>query len=97
MQHTFDVEVQADFLERLAAARPVQALAELTRNAFDADATDVRIEFDRDASGLLQAVRVRDNGHGIPYAEAPALFTKLGGSWKRDKKRSRLEILRPNG
>jgi hypothetical protein len=91
MQHTFDVEVQADFLERLAAARPVQALAELTWNAFDADATDVRIEFDRDASGLLQAIRVRDNGHGIPYAEAPALFTKLGGSWKRDKKRSRLE------
>jgi hypothetical protein len=40
---------------------------------------------------------VRDIGHGIPYAEAPALFTKLGGSWKRDKKRSRLEILRPNG
>lgn len=91
MQHTFDVEVQADFLERLAAARPIQALAELTWNAFDADATDVRIEFDRDASGLLQAVRVRDNGHGIPYAEAPALFTKLGGSWKRDTKRSRLE------
>jgi hypothetical protein len=52
--HTFDVEVQADFLERLAAARPVQALAELTWNAFDTDATDVRIEFDRDASGLLQ-------------------------------------------
>jgi hypothetical protein len=91
MQHTFDVEVQADFLERLAAARPVQALAELTWNAFDADATDVRIEFDRDASGMLLAVRVRDNGHGITYAEAPALFTKLGGSWKREKKRSRLE------
>ena len=91
MQHTFDVEVQADFLERLAAARPVQALAELTWNAFDADAKDVRIEFDRDASGMLQAIRVRDDGHGIPYAEAPALFTKLGGSWKRERKRSRLE------
>ena len=78
-------------LERLAAARPVQALAELTWNAFDADARDVRIEFDRDASGMLQSIRVRDDGHGIPYDEAPALFTKLGGSWKRERKRSRIE------
>src|SRR4051812_12389935 len=91
MLHTFDVEVQADFLERLATARPVQAVAELIWNAFDADAKDVRVEFDRDASGLLQAVRVRDDGHGIPYDEAPSLFTKLGGSWKRERKRSRHE------
>ena len=91
MQHTFDVEVQPDFLERLAAARPVQALAELVWNAFDADASDVRIEFDREASGLLEAVRVQDNGHGIRCDEAPALFTKLGGSWKRVSKRSHIE------
>jgi len=62
MPHICDVQVQSDFLERLATARPVQAIAELVWNAFDADATDVRVEFDRDASGLLQAIRVRDDG-----------------------------------
>jgi hypothetical protein len=45
-----EVEVQPDFLDRLASGRPVQALAELIWNAFDAEATDVRVEFDRDAS-----------------------------------------------
>jgi hypothetical protein len=91
MQQILDVEVQPDFLERLATARPVQALAELVWNAFDAEAKDVRIAFDRDASGLLQAIRVTDDGHGIPYDQAPALFTKLGGSWKRERKRSLTE------
>jgi hypothetical protein len=91
MPQTFELEVQQDFVERLATARPLQALSELIWNAFDADATDVRVEFDRDASGLLRTIRVRDDGYGIPYEEARSLFTNLGGSWKRARKRSRHE------
>lgn len=86
-----DVEVQPDFFNRLAAARPVQALAELIWNALDADAKTVKVEFDRYASGLLQQIRVVDDGHGMPLSEAPSLFQKLGGSWKRDTKRSLVE------
>jgi hypothetical protein len=86
-----DLEVQPDFIERLASAKPVQALAELIWNAFDADAHDVRVAVDRDASGLLQRIRVVDDGHGIPLADAPALFKSLGGSWKRTLKRSLVE------
>jgi hypothetical protein len=91
MQQTIDVEVQPDFLERLATARPVQALAELIWNAFDAEGKDVRVVFDRDALNFVRAIRVTDDGHGIPYDDAPALFKNLGGSWKRERKRSRNE------
>ena len=38
------------------------------------------------------SVTVRDNGHGIPHQEVPALFGRLGGSWKvsqRSKTKSR--------
>jgi hypothetical protein len=45
-----ELQVQPDFLERLANTRPVYALSELIWNAFDAEAKDVRVIFDRDAS-----------------------------------------------
>ena len=38
------------------------------------------------------SVTVRDNGHGIPHQEVPALFGRLGDSWKvsqRSKTKSR--------
>jgi hypothetical protein len=64
------------------------ALAELIWNSLDADATRVSIRFDRNRLNGLQAIRVTDNGSGIPYESAPALFGSLGGSWKKLQKRS---------
>jgi hypothetical protein len=81
--HEYNVEVQPDFLERQAKAQPVQALAELVWNALDADATKVGIEFEPDALGGVSKIVVADNGIGIAFADAPALFKSLGGSWKR--------------
>ena len=81
-EHSYTVEVQADFLERQAKARPVQAVAELIWNGLDADATRVDVHIDRNDLGMTR-VLVRDNGTGIPFADAPTLFTRLGGSWKR--------------
>ena len=43
-----------------------------------------RTLIDDDLNGL-KAIEVADNGHGIPYAEAEALFSRLGGSWKRSR------------
>jgi hypothetical protein len=91
MQQTIELQVQEDFLDRLATTGPVQALAELIWNSFDADAQNVRVEFDHDASGLLQAIRVRDDGYGIAYDDAPTFFRNLGGSWKRERRRTRYE------
>ena len=77
------VEVRPDFLERQAKAPPVQALAELIWNALDADATLVAVEIEHDALGGMSKIVVTDNGNGIPWADAPKLFSNLGGSWKR--------------
>jgi len=87
-EHSYTVEVQEDFLERQATARPVQAVAELIWNGLDADATRVDVRIVYGALGMTQ-IMVIDNGQGIPFDDAPKLFTRLGGSWKRPGGHSR--------
>ena len=84
----YKVEVQEDHLERLANARPVQAVAELIWNAVDADATRVEVEIDS-TDLRMQAITVRDNGHGIPFTDVQEFFGRLGGSWKTHGNRSK--------
>ena len=79
-RHT--VEVQLDLIQRLCRAKPIPALAELIWNALDADSTHVAVHLEYGDLGLKQ-ITVSDNGHGISRHEAPKLFTRLGGSWKR--------------
>lgn len=79
---SYFIEVQPDFLERQSKANPVQAVAELIWNGLDADATHVDVRLDYGELGMTKIV-VRDNGHGIPYEDAPQLFKRLGGSWKK--------------
>lgn len=81
-EHRYTIEVQSDFLERQAKARPIQAVAELIWNGLDADAMRVTVRLEYGELGMTRIV-VRDNGHGIPYEEAPKLFQRLGGSWKK--------------
>jgi hypothetical protein len=77
----FRIEVEKDHLERLAGGKPIPALAELIWNAVDADSHIVEVVIQR---GEMAAgyITVRDDGHGIPYRDAPELFGRLGGSWK---------------
>ncbi len=84
----FTVEAQEDFLERLTKAPPLQAVAELIWNGLDADATLIEVILEQTPLGLTEIV-VRDNGHGINYEDAPDLFKRLGGSWKRPGARTR--------
>lgn len=79
----YPVEVQSDHLEKITRAKPVHALAELIWNGLDADADRVSISFEHNAIGSLDRVTVRDNGMGLPRADAPECFRKLGGSWKK--------------
>jgi len=87
-ERILSVQVQEDFVEKLAAAQPAQALAELIWNGLDAEATRVSVSTDRSPLGLA-TIRVRDNGHGIPPEEVEALFTNIGGSWKRTARESK--------
>ena len=89
VQH-YKVEVQGDHLERLANARPVQAVAELVWNGLDADAMSVEVTVESTDFGM-QSITVADNGHGILHADARDLFKKLGGSWKAHGSRSKTQ------
>jgi hypothetical protein len=86
---TFDIQVQDDHLERIAQTRkPVLALAELVWNAVDADAKRIDVTLDDNGLGGLKTIRINDDGHGIPYAKAEELFSRLGGSWKQGRTHS---------
>ena len=84
------VEVRDDHLALLARAKPINALAELIWNAFDADAQEVRVEFVGNQLDGLDVIRVRDNGHGLPFIHALDVFRNLGGSWKQEGLRTAL-------
>lgn len=89
-QKSFKIEVQNDHLEKLSSVRkPVIAIAELIWNAVDADATRVDVAIEYNALGGLDLIEVSDNGHGISSSEAEALYSNLGGSWKKGGKLSR--------
>src|SRR5688572_5627019 len=81
--HSYPVEVQTDFLEKITRATPVQALAEFIWNSVDADATKVEVFVSDNALGEMAEITVRDNGTGFEFSKAPELFRRLGGSWKR--------------
>ena len=84
MAKTFQIQVQDDHLKQIAKTRkPILALAELVWNAVDADATRIDVTLISNELNALTAIEVADNGHGIPYAEAEELFSRLGGSWKQ--------------
>lgn len=84
---TVHVVAKRDFLESLAAARPIVALAELIWNGFDAEATSVDINLDYNELGGLECIRVKDNGTGIDHTKLPELFGSLGDSWKKRRGR----------
>ncbi|KVN96697.1 hypothetical protein WJ70_09410 [Burkholderia ubonensis] len=81
----YPVEVQSDFLEKMTRAKPISALSELVWNAFDADAKNVDISFEYNDLDTLDTIIVKDDGEGIPRAEAAGFFRSLGGSWKKSR------------
>ena len=89
--HSYPVEVQSDYLNKITSAQPIQALSELIWNCLDADASSVDVKFEYNGLETLAAIIVSDDGHGIPYADAPELFQNLGGSWKRSRRTSKGE------
>lgn len=80
---TITVQVQDDHLEVLSRTKPMSAMAELIWNALDAEATELRVEFDENELQGIERIRIIDNGHGLHYDDAFIVFQNLGGSWKR--------------
>lgn len=68
---TVDAHLLAELGERLVG-KPAIALGELVKNAYDADATKVRIRMTDDA------IQVIDNGHGMMYRDIIDGFLRVG-------------------
>lgn len=84
------MKVASDHVHALTNARPVVALAELVWNALDADATLIRVDFDQSLlNGSIAGITVTDNGTGMTEADAEAGFGSIGGSWKRNRQKTR--------
>jgi Histidine kinase-, DNA gyrase B-, and HSP90-like ATPase len=86
----FQVEVDVDQFEELCRpSQPLAAVAELIWNSLDAEADTVDVVITQTPMGAVEALRVVDNGHGMTNNDALRDFRKLGGSWKRGRKRSK--------
>jgi signal transduction histidine kinase len=76
-EFTFDVALLKELGERLVG-KPHIALAELVKNAYDADATKVRITFEPDA------IEIADNGDGMSKLEFKSFWMRVGTTHKQD-------------
>ncbi|NKE66615.1 hypothetical protein RAMLITH_12340 [Ramlibacter sp. RBP-2] len=74
------VEAQADHLNSLARAKPINALAELIWNALDAYADVVHINVADNELNTPTHIEIVDNGLGIQLSDAERAFGNLGGS-----------------
>jgi hypothetical protein len=76
-EFTVDAALLKELGERLVG-KPHIALAELVKNAYDADATKVRITFEHDA------IEIADNGDGMSKAEFKKFWMRVGTTHKQD-------------
>lgn len=81
---TIDAELLRELGERLVG-KPHIALAELVKNSYDADATEVTIKFlpheDR--------IEIIDDGHGMTFDEFNNFWMRIGTIHKKEEERSR--------
>ena len=72
---TVDAALLRELGERLVG-RPYMALAELIKNSYDADATEVEITFEGDS------ISVADNGHGMSERDFATRWMRVGTTVK---------------
>ena len=77
---TIDAELLRELGERLVG-KPHVVLAELVKNSYDADATEVTINF----SPNKDLIEVKDNGHGMTYEDFKNFWMRIGTTHKSRK------------
>jgi len=83
MATIIDLGVEHDHIESLTKASGITALSELIWNAIDADSSEIHVNYTKNGLGGYTQIEIVDNGHGLPYDKAKAVFGKLGGSDKK--------------
>ncbi len=84
MPKKIDLGVERDHIESLTKANGITAITELIWNALDADSTLVQIEFKINGLDTIDYIKVSDNGLGLKYEKAEDVFSRLGGSEKKE-------------
>ena len=79
------VQAKKDFIESLSTSKPIDALAELIWNGFDAGAKKVQVFISRNDVDGIEDIRIRDSGYGINPTVLEDYFGNLGDSWKKNK------------
>ena len=82
---TIDAELLKELGERLVG-KPHVALAELVKNSYDADATEVTIKF----LPHKDRIEIIDNGHGMTFDEFKDFWMRIGTTHKREKQSKKL-------
>lgn len=77
------VTAKRDFLESLTNAKPLDGLAEIIWNGFDAEANHVQVFFELNDMDGIESIKVRDYGYGIDRVKVESYFGNLGESWKK--------------
>ena len=85
LRFTVDSQLMGELGERLVTRNHI-ALAELVKNAYDADATELGIEFcDYEVEGsdqTLPTIVLTDNGHGMRFTDVEAFWMRIATSNK---------------
>lgn len=84
LKFTVDSNLFRELGERLVG-KPSIALAELVKNSYDADATEVKIELSPEDDYLA----VKDNGHGMNLEEFEDFWMRVGSPHKEEKETSK--------
>src|SRR5689334_15764389 len=88
LKFSIDTSLLFELGERLVT-KPSIALAELVKNAYDADATKVTVTFSKitEPDGIII---VEDNGHGMTFEEIQNNWMRIATTGKRDIPVSRI-------
>ena len=84
LKFTVDSALLGELGERLVG-KPHIALTELVKNSYDADASEVTIEFAPDED----RIEVRDDGHGMNFDEFRDFWMRIGTPHKVEKRLSK--------
>ncbi|KKQ79374.1 MAG: hypothetical protein UT03_C0060G0004 [Candidatus Moranbacteria bacterium GW2011_GWD2_38_7] len=61
---------------------PYQSLCEYIWNGFDAQASEIQINYNSDELGNIESITISDNGYGIPHLKLQEKFEPLFESKK---------------
>lgn len=87
------VTAKRDFLQSLTSSTPLDGLAEIIWNGFDADANHVQVFFELNDMDGIEVIKVRDYGYGIDREKVEDFFGNLGESWKKAQGRQNSRAL----